>query len=139
MSMRHLIYLSSIYKCIENTHCSPTTNCVIVFSIRILITRTCMCKRLRSPGIDSKESIPPAYVAWRTGTTNRVVVPTRQGIDSGLLKRFTSTGAVFACIIPAIIFALLRYGKCGLENEVCGIVSSHCVFFLIFIFEATVM
>ncbi len=26
-------------------------------------------KRLRSPGIDSKESIPPAYVAWRAGTT----------------------------------------------------------------------
>jgi hypothetical protein len=24
---------------------------------------------LRSPGIDSKESIPPAYVAWRAGTT----------------------------------------------------------------------
>ncbi len=22
-------------------------------------------KRLRSPGIDSEESIPPAYVAWR--------------------------------------------------------------------------
>ncbi len=26
-------------------------------------------KLLRSPGIDSKESIPPAYVAWRVGTT----------------------------------------------------------------------
>ncbi len=25
-------------------------------------------KILRSPGIDSKESIPPAYVAWRAGT-----------------------------------------------------------------------
>ncbi len=25
-------------------------------------------KLLRSPGIDSKESIPPAYVAWRAGT-----------------------------------------------------------------------
>ncbi len=24
---------------------------------------------LSSPGIDSKESIPPAYVAWRAGTT----------------------------------------------------------------------
>jgi hypothetical protein len=23
---------------------------------------------LRSPGIDSKESIPPAYAAWRAGT-----------------------------------------------------------------------
>ncbi len=26
-------------------------------------------KLLRSPGIDSKESIPPAYVAWRVDTT----------------------------------------------------------------------
>jgi hypothetical protein len=26
-------------------------------------------KLLRSPGIDSKESIPPAYVAWRASTT----------------------------------------------------------------------
>jgi hypothetical protein len=31
--------------------------------------RARICKRLRSPGIDSKESIPPAYVAWRAGTT----------------------------------------------------------------------
>jgi hypothetical protein len=36
------------------------------------------CKRLRSPGIDSGESIQPAYVAWRASTTNRVVVPARQ-------------------------------------------------------------
>jgi hypothetical protein len=27
-------------------------------------------KRLWSPGIDSKETIPPAYVAWRAGTIN---------------------------------------------------------------------
>jgi hypothetical protein len=33
---------------------------------------------LGSPGIDSEESRPPAYVDWRDGTTNRVVVPTRQ-------------------------------------------------------------
>jgi hypothetical protein len=26
-------------------------------------------KLLRSPGNDSKESIPPAYVSWRAGTT----------------------------------------------------------------------
>ncbi len=31
-----------------------------------------------SQGIDSEESIPPAYVAWRAGTTNRVVVRARQ-------------------------------------------------------------
>jgi hypothetical protein len=36
------------------------------------------CKSLWSPGIDSEESISPAYVACRVGTTNRVVVPARQ-------------------------------------------------------------
>ncbi len=30
------------------------------------------------PGIDSKESIPPAFVAWPGGTPNKVVVPARQ-------------------------------------------------------------
>jgi hypothetical protein len=37
-----------------------------------------ICKRLWSPGIDSEESTPPGYVAWRAGTTNRVAVPARQ-------------------------------------------------------------
>ncbi len=36
-------------------------------------------KLLRSPGIDSKESIPPAYVVWQAGTSNRV------GIQAWLL------------------------------------------------------
>jgi hypothetical protein len=36
--------------------------------------RAHICKRLRRPGIDSEDSIPPAYVGWRVGTTNRVVV-----------------------------------------------------------------
>jgi hypothetical protein len=40
--------------------------------------RTRICKRLWSPEIDSEESIQLAYVAWRAGTTNRVVVPARQ-------------------------------------------------------------
>ncbi len=45
--------------------------------------RARICKRLWSSGIGSGESIPPAYVAWQAGTTNRVVVPARQaGIDS---------------------------------------------------------
>ncbi len=39
---------------------------------------TRICKRLRSPGIDSEESIPSTYVAWGAGTTKRVVVPARQ-------------------------------------------------------------
>ncbi len=37
-----------------------------------------ICKRLWSPEIESEESIQLAYVAWRAGTTNRVVVPARQ-------------------------------------------------------------
>jgi hypothetical protein len=41
-------------------------------------TRARICKCLRIPGIDSQESILPAYVAWRAGTSNRVVVPARQ-------------------------------------------------------------
>jgi hypothetical protein len=42
-------------------------------------------KRLRSPEIDSKDSIPlPLYtcIAWQVGTTNRVIVPARQQIAS---------------------------------------------------------
>jgi hypothetical protein len=31
-------------------------------------------KPLRSPGFDSKESIPPAYVAWRAGRTTLFVL-----------------------------------------------------------------
>ncbi len=39
--------------------------------------RARICKRLWSPGIDSDGPIPPAYVAWRVGTTNRIVVQAR--------------------------------------------------------------
>jgi hypothetical protein len=34
-----------------------------------------ICKRLRSPDIDSKESIPTAYVAWQAGTATLFDVP----------------------------------------------------------------
>ncbi len=53
----------------------------------VLLRRICLqmeavrariCKSLWGPGIDSDDSIPPAYVVWRVGTTNRVVVPARQ-------------------------------------------------------------
>ena len=40
--------------------------------------RAPILKLLWSPEIDSKESIPPAYVAWRAGTSNKVVAPARQ-------------------------------------------------------------
>ncbi len=36
--------------------------------------RARICERLRRPGIDSKEPIPPAYVAWRPGTLTLFVV-----------------------------------------------------------------
>ncbi len=42
------------------------------------VSRARICERLMSPGLDSSDSIPPAYVALRGGTTNRVVVPARQ-------------------------------------------------------------
>jgi hypothetical protein len=39
----------------------------------------------------AQESIPPAYVAWRTGASNRVVVPARQAGNQflGSLKGLT--------------------------------------------------
>jgi hypothetical protein len=40
-------------------------------------SRARICKRFWSPGIDSDGPIPPAYVAWRAGTTNSVVVQAR--------------------------------------------------------------
>jgi hypothetical protein len=58
--------------------------------------RARICKRLRSPDIDSKVSILPALVAWRASTTTQLDVPVHPatyagGIDSlesipGLLK-----------------------------------------------------
>ncbi len=35
--------------------------------LRPLVLRARICKRLGSPGIGSRESIPPSYVAWRAG------------------------------------------------------------------------
>ncbi len=72
---------------------------VIVASSQIG-NRARICKRLRSPGIVSKESIPLVYVAWQASTTNRVVVTARPAIYyvvhrlveliPGLLKRYKS-------------------------------------------------
>jgi hypothetical protein len=50
----------------------------LIFTLYYCMPRARICKRLRSPGFDSWESISPAYVAWRVGTSNRVVVPARQ-------------------------------------------------------------
>ena len=62
---------------IGNGFTSPTEICGPLERIT-LRPRARICKRLRRPGIDSEVSIPPAYVARRAGTTNRVVVPARQ-------------------------------------------------------------
>jgi hypothetical protein len=43
-----------------------------------ITARARICKRLRSPGIDSKESIPLAYVALRAGMITMFVVLERQ-------------------------------------------------------------
>ncbi len=51
----------------------------ILYSTVCVLYRARLCKRFRRPGIDSKETIPQADVAWWAGTSNRVVGPTRQG------------------------------------------------------------
>ncbi len=61
----------------------PQRNCKLMISAFVYDSqrreyRARICKRLWNPGIDSEKSIPPAYVAWRAGTTNRVFVPVRQ-------------------------------------------------------------
>jgi hypothetical protein len=58
------------------------------------IYRARICKRLRSPGIDFKESIPPAYVASRAGTSIgfRAGPPGWESIP-GLHKKFTNSGS----------------------------------------------
>ncbi len=61
---------------IFNDIIADTERCTLVS--QVYRARARICKRLWSPGIDSEESIPSAYVAWRASTTNRVVVPTHQ-------------------------------------------------------------
>jgi hypothetical protein len=62
---------------------------------------------LRSQGSDSNESIPPAFVAWRTGTSNRVVVPAHQVGNRflGLLKMFTYSGSGRVAMKPLTAIA----------------------------------
>ncbi len=77
--------------------------CILVY--KALRYRARICKRLRSPKIDSKESIPPAFVAWRAGTISLFVVAARHasylgwrnrflGIDSWAPQMFTNKGSV---------------------------------------------
>ena len=118
--------------CVYNVHIVSDTGGLILFCLGFWFlhmvwpwTRARVCKRLRSPGIDSEESIPPAYVAWRPDTTNRVIVPGRQatkagGVDSsesipGLLTRLKIRG-MRADLAPSqqvvgVFFYLRQIGK----------------------------
>jgi hypothetical protein len=44
-------------------------SCGVSHSLSAKEYRARICQLLRSPRINSKESIPPACVAWRAGTT----------------------------------------------------------------------
>ncbi len=48
--------------------------CTSLFSSLLYLSWARICKRLRSTGIDSNESIPPAYVAWWAGTVTLIGV-----------------------------------------------------------------
>ncbi len=61
-----------------------------------------------SPGIDSEESIPPFYVAWRAGMTNRVVIAAHQAGNRflGSLKGLQiRTLRWIACIVQQLLSA----------------------------------
>ncbi len=61
------------------------------------MSRARICTFLRRSGIDSEDSIPPAYAAWRAGTSNRVVARARQDGNRflGSLKGLQIRGSVF--------------------------------------------
>jgi hypothetical protein len=68
------------------------------------VSRARICRRLRSPGIDSKESVPPAYQAWRAGTTIKVFVPAHHAQNRFL-------GSFKGLQIRALRLLLLANGK----------------------------
>ncbi len=97
-----------------------------------------ICKRLRSPGIDSKESIPPAYVAWRA-SIRQIGLSYRpaQGWKSipGLLKRFTNTGSEVRLLEPALFWVFCSFYNCVRGSEkvekCCYFSFSFSVFFFV--------
>ncbi len=52
------------------------------------LARARICEGLRSPGIYYKESIPPAYVAWRAGTKNLQFDPWNRFLGSLNVYKF---------------------------------------------------
>ncbi len=61
--------------------------------------RVRICTRFRSQGNDSKESIPPAYIAWQGRYDKQGFRTGQPGWESiaGLRKRFTNTGSGHIC------------------------------------------
>ncbi len=97
-------------------------------------TRARICKRLRSPGIHSKEPIPPDYVALRAGTSSRVVFPARQArnrflgsskglqIRAQLRNRARGNGEGGGVTLPAPLFSASASGQI-FEDDVDSISS----------------
>jgi hypothetical protein len=84
------------------------------------ISRARIFKRLRSPGIDSKESIPPAYLAWRANTSRRVLyVPAYQAGDRflGSLKGLKIWALVYNALRPRSIQEADRRPEKAAEEE----------------------
>jgi hypothetical protein len=79
------------------------------FNVEYLVR---ICKRLRVPGIDSEESTPPAYVAWRAGT-NRVIVPAGQAENRylGSIKGLQIRAQSCTGILEPFMGARNRVGK----------------------------
>jgi hypothetical protein len=79
--------------------------------------RSRICKRLRSPGNDSKESIPPAYVAWRANTLQKQNTEISKQIFSekeyrGLSPNFHIHASVSDLYIPMIGLPILLEEIC---------------------------
>ncbi len=79
----------------------------------VLLPRARICKLLRSQEIDSKEFIPPVYVAWRTGMSNKVVVQDRQGGNRflGSFKGLQIRALEFSCIVHCMCAPVLNPDK----------------------------
>jgi hypothetical protein len=101
-----------------------------------LKTRGRIWKRLRSPRINSKESIPPAYVALRSGMSNRVVVPARQGGNRflGSLKRLQIRARLLRFLVKHVLFFfLLLVCLCVCLPACLRVCLSVCMFVCLFV------
>jgi len=86
------------------------------------------------PRIDSEVTIPPTYVAWQAGTTNRIVVPTRQawnrflgsleGLQIRALNHYPKEFLFIQALSPwkgnvlmRLIYILVKNKYCNKEND----------------------